>query len=88
MGMECTTSPPICWVMMANGGRFDMRLNDEVICTAFSDHNNAGFDYPSGSCSAIVDVVAGNVYFTMHYRSGTVNSKSFVGKVLLRINLN
>ena len=48
-------------------GRFDMRLNDEVICTAFSDHNNGGFDYPSGSCSAIVDVVAGNVYFTMHY---------------------
>ena len=24
-------------------GRFDMRLNDEVICTAFSDHNNGGF---------------------------------------------
>ena len=37
-------------------GRFDMRLNDDVICTAFADHSNNG----PGSCTAVVDVIAGN----------------------------
>ena len=45
-------------------GRFDMFLNDDVICSTHPDHsdNGAGDDAP-GSCSAVVDVVAGNNFF-------------------------
>ena len=43
---------------------FSMRLNNDVICTTWPDHSNNGDgDYPSGSCSAVVNVVAGNLYF-------------------------
>ena len=46
-------------------GRFDMRLNDDVICTAFEDHSNNGSgDAAPGSCTAVVDVIAGN-YFSL-----------------------
>ena len=45
----------------AEYGRFDMRLNDDVICTAFPDHSNNGAgDAAPGSCSAVVGVVSGN----------------------------
>ena len=41
-------------------GRFDIRLNDDVICTTYPDHSdNGSSDYAPGSCSAIVDIVAG-----------------------------
>ena len=46
-------------------GRFDMRLNDDVICNTYPDHNTLSSDYPSGSCSAVVDVVAGN-FVSLH----------------------
>ena len=39
---------------------FDMRLNDDNICTTRPDHNELN-DFPSGSCSAVVDAVAGDV---------------------------
>ena len=48
--------------------RFEMRLNDDGICSSYSDHNNNGAgDYPPGSCSAVVKVATGNVYFTVPY---------------------
>ena len=41
--------------------RFDMRLNDDVICSTVHDHNHSGSDdYAPGSCSAVVNVVAGS----------------------------
>ena len=46
-------------------GRFDMTLNDDVICSTWPDNNISGSgDYPSGSCSAVVDVTAGEVFLT------------------------
>ena len=39
-----------------------MRLNDDVICTSRPDHNELS-DLAPGSCSAVVDVVTGNVYY-------------------------
>ena len=48
----------------AEYGRFDMRLNDDIICTAFADHYTSGdSDYAQGACSAIVDAIAGDVDF-------------------------
>ena len=47
-------------VDLGESGRFDMRLNDDVICTTQPDHSdNGGGDYAPGSCSAAGDVVAG-----------------------------
>ena len=44
-------------------GQFDMELNDDVICTTRPDQNSNGAnDYAPGSCSVVVDVVAGNIY--------------------------
>ena len=41
-------------------GRFEMTLNDNDICTTYPDHSNNGAqDWAPGSCSAVVDVVAG-----------------------------
>ena len=40
--------------------RLDMRFNDVIICSTYPDHSDG--DYPSGSCSAVVDVVAGDEY--------------------------
>ena len=41
-------------------GRFDMRLNNDVICTTLPDHaENGDLDYVPGSCSAVVSAVAG-----------------------------
>ena len=46
----------------AEYGRFDMRLNDDVICTAAPDHHTSGdLDFAPGSCSAVTDVIAGDV---------------------------
>ena len=49
--------------LLVQGGeyaRFDIRLNDDIICTANPDHSNSGgSDRAPGSCSAVVDVVAG-----------------------------
>ena len=48
-------------------GRFDMTLNDDIICSTIYDHsNNGASDWAPGSCNAIVDVVAGT-YFTVVY---------------------
>ena len=65
--MESTISPPV-FGDEGEYGHFDMRLNDEVICTANPDHSNGGLDFASGSCSSVVSLVAGNVYFRMYYR--------------------
>ena len=43
-------------------GRFDLILNDERICTILPDENHGGVDYPMGSCTAVIDVVAGDVF--------------------------
>ena len=41
-------------------GRFDMVLNDDVICSTYADHATSGAtDYASGSCSVIMNVVTG-----------------------------
>ena len=41
---------------------FDMRLNDDVICSTTPDHHTSGsFDFASGSCSAVTNVTAGDV---------------------------
>ena len=48
-------------------GRFDMTLNDDVICSTFPDHNNSGAgDFAPGSCSAVVQVVAGKQLNTVY----------------------
>ena len=45
-------------------GRFDMVLNDDVICSTILDHDDSGTsDCAPGSCSAVVHVVAGNKFF-------------------------
>ena len=39
-------------------GRFDMRLNNDVICSTLPDHSHNGIDdYAPGSCSAVVSVL-------------------------------
>ena len=44
--------------------RFDMRLKDDIICSTYPDHNNNGLiDLAPGSCSAIVNLVAGKLCF-------------------------
>ena len=41
---------------------FDIKLNDDVICSTLPDSgNNGDLDYPSGSCGAIVNAVAGKL---------------------------
>ena len=43
-------------------GRFDIRLNDVAICSTEPDHRDNGpSDFAPGSCSAIVNVVAGKL---------------------------
>ena len=43
-------------------GRFDMRLNDDIICTTYPDHDDsAELDYASGSCSVVVNLIAGDI---------------------------
>ena len=45
-------------------GHFNMRLSDDVICSTNPDHgSNGDNDYAPASCSAVVDVVAGKIYF-------------------------
>ena len=45
-------------------GIFAMHLNDDVICTTYPNHDdNGALDYAPGSCSAVVEVVAGNMDF-------------------------
>ena len=47
-------------VQLGEMARFDMMLNDDVICKTFPDHDFSGTnDYASGSFSAVVDVVTG-----------------------------
>ena len=47
----------------------DMTLNDDVICSTRPDHSNNGAgDHVPGSCSAVVDVVAGDRFFTLLYQ--------------------
>ena len=44
-------------------GVFSMKLNYDVICSTWPDHDNIGLNlsYATGSCSAIVNVVAGKL---------------------------
>ena len=44
------------------GAFYDMYLNDDIICSTYLDHNSLGSDFVPGSYSAVVDVVAGNLY--------------------------
>ena len=56
------------YVLVDDGeyGCFDMRLNDDVICTTYPDHShNGATDLAPGSCSAVVDVMAGDVYLNL-----------------------
>ena len=52
-------------VYYAEYGRFDMRANDDVICTAVGDHDNDGGlnDHSQAACTAMVAVTAGNLSF-------------------------
>ena len=50
-------------VSPGEAARFDMRLNDVVICSIYPDHSeSAETDVAPGSCSAVVDVIAGDVF--------------------------
>ena len=42
-------------------GRVDLMLNDDIMCSTLPDRNNGDLDYAPGSCSAVVDVVAGKI---------------------------
>ena len=58
--MESTTSLPILLAQPSEFARVDMYLNDDIICSTLADQDHSGSsDYPSGSCSTAVDVVAG-----------------------------
>ena len=47
-------------VYPGESARFDMRLNGDVICTIYPDHDSSGAnDFAPGSSSAVVRVVAG-----------------------------
>ena len=73
--LECSQSPPgvdgvyyFSTYIVAADSHFaliDMRLNDDVICSTRPDHStNGSGDTAPGSCSAVVDIVAGvNVEF-------------------------
>ena len=53
-------------VQIGEDGYFDMYLNSDIICSTIPDHGNSGAnDYAQGSCSAVVDVVAGNIYIVL-----------------------
>ena len=41
-------------------GRFNMMLNDDTVCSLYPDHFDSGDDSVPGTCSAVVDVMAGN----------------------------
>ena len=47
-------------VEIGDYGVFYITLNDDIICSTFPDHFDSGPDVATGSCSAVVDVVAGN----------------------------
>ena len=68
------------YLLVDNGeyGHFDMTLNDDVICTTVPDHNSSGAsDLAPGSCSAVVDVVAGNIYFKYNIRVSSSSVGSY-----------
>ena len=45
-------------------GRFNLMLNDDIICTMYPDHGDSGdFDYAEGLCSAVVDIIAGDILY-------------------------
>ena len=50
------------YVLVDNGeaANFDITVNDDNICSTFPDHSNSGaIDLAPGSCSALINVVAG-----------------------------
>ena len=52
-------------VYPGESARFDIRLNSAVIRSLYPDHaENGAVDVAPGSCSAVVDVVAGVVLST------------------------
>lgn len=40
---------------------FNMRVNNETVCTAFGDDDTSSGDFAQGFCSAIVDLIEGNI---------------------------
>ena len=48
----------------AEWARFDIRFNDDFICSTYPDHSNLESGYVPGSCSAVVDAVAGRGPFS------------------------
>ena len=44
---------------------FHILLNDDdMLCTAYGDHNTGDSDHQTATCSAIVDIVEGNSSFS------------------------
>ena len=55
------------FVMVDEGewGCFNIKINDDIICTTEGDHSDNGAqDLAPASCSAVVDAVAGNKYLS------------------------
>ena len=49
-------------VQVGESAGFEIRLNNDAMCTTWPDQNsNGASDAAPGSCSVVVDVVAGNV---------------------------
>ena len=46
-------------VQTGEWGHFEIRLNDNVICTAFGDQDNDGVDFAQCGCGAVISVVEG-----------------------------
>ena len=50
-------------VQLGERGLFGIQLNDDIICSTYPDHSNSGAsDYAPGSCSAVINVVEGEVF--------------------------
>ena len=64
--MECTISPRFYLFLPGEWGRFEMRLNGNVVCTAFGDQNNDGVDYSQGGCGAVLSVVEDKSKYKFH----------------------
>ena len=42
-------------------GMFEIRINEERMCSAYGDHDNLSTDYPSASCGIVAYVEAGKL---------------------------
>ena len=60
----CTISPLILLFIPGKVAAFLILLNhDDMLCTAYGDHDNGDSDHQTATCSAIVDIVEGNSSF-------------------------